>query len=37
MCPKKKDFPYIPSLEMGCFDHQSYFKEGSGFSGLAGR
>ena len=24
------DFPYSPILGMGCFDHQSYSREGSG-------
>ena len=26
-----KDFPYSPIVGMGCFDHQSYSGEGSGF------
>ena len=28
-----RDFPYNPILGMGCFDHQSYSREGSGFLG----
>ena len=29
-----RDFPYNPILGMGCFDHQSYSRKGSGFLGI---
>ena len=31
---QEKDFSYSPILGMGCFDHQSYSGEGSGFLGI---